>query len=178
MNTRDLARIALLAALTAALGLVPPVLIPAIGVPITAQTLGVMLSGAVLGPLRGAAAQALLLLLVAAGFPLLAGGNGGLGSFVAPSAGFLLAWPLSAFVTGWLVRRFRRPGFAPTFAANVLGGIVVMYAVGVPWVALTVGVDLGTALIGSAVFIPGDLLKAGVAAAAAVSLRRSLALQV
>lgn len=177
VNTRDLTRIALFAALTAVLGLVPPVNIPAINVPITAQTLGVMLSGCVLGAVRGGLAQALLLVLVAAGFPLLAGGHGGLGSFMTPSSGFLLAWPLSAFVIGGLTHRFGLTGVVGHVAASVLGGIVVMYAIGIPWVAASVHIDLATAAIGSAAFIPGDLVKAGIAAVVAVGLRRSLVFQ-
>lgn len=177
MNTRDLTRIALFAALTAVLGLVPPVNIPAINVPITAQTLGVMLSGCVLGAVRGGLSQVLLLVLVAAGFPLLAGGHGGLGSFMTPSSGFLLAWPLSAFVIGWLTRRIGDRGVLGIAAANVLGGIVVLYAIGIPWIAAMVHIELTTAAIGAAAFIPGDLVKAGIAAVVAVGLRRSLVLQ-
>lgn len=70
---REIALIALFAALTAALGLMPPISL-GFGVPITAQTLGVMLSGAVLGARRGALAMLLLLLLIALGLPLLSGG--------------------------------------------------------------------------------------------------------
>ena len=75
MKTRDLAYIALFAAITAVLGLLPAVPVPAVPVPITAQTLGVMLAGAVLGARRGFLALLLFLALVAIGLPLLAGGR-------------------------------------------------------------------------------------------------------
>src|SRR4051794_41975632 len=60
-----------------------------------------MLAGAVLGARRGFLAVLLLLVLVAVGLPLLAGGRGGLGVFATPSVGFLLGWPVAALVIGW-----------------------------------------------------------------------------
>ncbi|MEL6321465.1 MAG: biotin transporter BioY, partial [Cyanobacteria bacterium J06626_14] len=75
MTTRDLVYIAVFAALVAALGLIPPIPLPFIPVPITAQSLGVMLAGAILGARRGACALLLFLVLVAIGFPLLSGGR-------------------------------------------------------------------------------------------------------
>ena len=86
---RSLAHIALFAALIAVLGLVPKIDLAA-GVPITAQSLGIMLCGTVLGARRGALAVLLFLGLVALGLPLLAGGRGGLGVFASPTVGFLI----------------------------------------------------------------------------------------
>ena len=76
--------------MVAALGLVPAFTPPGFAVPITAQSLGVMLAGSILGARRGALSLVLLLVLVAVGLPLLAGGRGGLGVFAGPSVGFLL----------------------------------------------------------------------------------------
>jgi biotin transport system substrate-specific component len=101
-------------------------------VPITAQTLGVMLAGGILGSKRGALAMLLLLLLVAIGLPLLSGGRGGPTVFVGPSAGFLIGWVAAAFVVGWLTERFwSRVNVALACSFNLLGGIVVLYAFGV-----------------------------------------------
>ena len=75
---KNLTHIALFAALIAVLGLVPKIDL-ASGVPITAQSLGVMLCGTVLGARRGALAVGLFLLVTLAGLPLLSGGRGGLG---------------------------------------------------------------------------------------------------
>ena len=80
-SSRDLALIATFTGVVAALGLVPAFVPPGFTVPITAQSLGVMLAGAVLGARRGFWALALFLVLVAVGLPLLAGGRGGLGVF-------------------------------------------------------------------------------------------------
>lgn len=177
-KTRDLVQIALFAALTAVLGLMPPLPVPAIGVPITLQSMGPMLAGAVLGARRGGLSLLLFLALVALGLPLLASGNGGIGAFMTPAAGFLLAWPLSALVTGALAGRFAsvRPRFLPLLGATVAGGIVVMYLIGIPWITLTAGVPLTAAATGSALFIPGDLAKAVVAALVALNLRRARAI--
>ena len=96
---RDLTHIALFAALVAILGLVPQITLVA-GVPITAQSLGIMLCGTVLGAKRGALAVLLFLALVAAGLPLLSGGRGGIGVFAGPSVGYLVGFPIAAFVAG------------------------------------------------------------------------------
>lgn len=175
MNTRDIVYIALFAALTAALGLFPPIVIPlAAGVPITAQTLGVMLAGGILGSKRGALAMLLLLLLVAIGLPLLSGGRGGPTVFVGPSAGFLIGWVAAAFVVGWLTERFwSRVNVALACSFNLLGGIVVLYAFGVPWLAYTAELSLLNAAIGSAAFIPGDVMKSVLAALIVVTVKRA-----
>lgn len=172
--TRNLTYVALFAALVAALGLFPPLMVPALGVPITAQTLGVMLAGAVLGARRGGLALLVFVVLVAVGLPVLAGGRGGLGVFLGPSGGFVLAWPVAAFVVGWLTERWWRSYTLPRgVAANVVGGILVVYAAGVPYMAAMGDLGLIEAGVGSAVFVPGDLLKAVLAAMAAVGVRRA-----
>jgi len=94
---RNVVYIALFAALIAALGLLPTFFL-ASGIPITAQSLGVMLCGTILGAKRGALAVVLFLVLVAVGLPLLAGGRGGLGVFTTPWAGFLFGFPIAAFL--------------------------------------------------------------------------------
>ena len=164
-SSRDLALVATFAGVVAALGLVPAFTTPLSTVPITAQSLGVMLAGAVLGARRGALSLLLFLALVAVGLPLLAGGRGGLGVFVGPSAGFLLGYPVAAFVVGWLTERGGAPYRAAWgFVANVLGGIVVLYVLGIAGIALAAHVSVQSAATGSLVFVPGDLAKAVVAA--------------
>jgi biotin transport system substrate-specific component len=174
VSTRDLAYVALFAAITAVLGLMPAIPVPAVPVPITAQTLGVMLAGAVLGARRGFLAILLFLVLVVVGLPLLAGGRGGLSVFVSPSAGFLYAWPLGAFVTGLLTEAFwRRFNLAWALVATLAGGIAVIYAVGIPFISVFSDTPLSTAFTGSLVFVPGDVVKGVVAALVAVAVRRA-----
>ncbi|MGY1839230.1 MULTISPECIES: biotin transporter BioY [unclassified Modestobacter] len=173
MKTRDLAYVALFAALTAVLGMIPAVQIGP--VPITAQTLGVMLAGAVLGAKRGFLSQLLFLALVAAGLPLLASGAGGLGVFAGPSAGYLVAWPIAAFVTGLLTERvWNRYNVVWGTLVNAVGGMVVIYLIGVPVLAAVADLSLGAAIAtGVLPFLIGDAVKAVVAAAIAVQVRRS-----
>jgi biotin transport system substrate-specific component len=173
VRTKDLAYIALFAAITAVLGLVPALQVGP--VPITAQTLGVMLAGSVLGARRGFLSQLLFLALVAVGLPVLPGGGGGLAVFAGPTAGYLISWPIAAFVIGLLTERvWDRYNVAWGVLANVLGGIVVVYAIGVPVLKAVAGLPWTDALwFGAAVFIPGDLVKAVIAAVIAAQVRRS-----
>ncbi|MGY1914179.1 biotin transporter BioY [Blastococcus sp. SYSU DS0973] len=174
MKSRDLAYVALFAAIVAVLGLLPPVPVPGIPVPITAQTLGVMLAGSVLGARRGGLALLTFLAVVAVGVPLLSGGRGGLAVFVGPSAGYLYSWPIAAFVIGLLTQlTWRRFNLAWAMVANLVGGIVVIYAIGIPFTALFGDVSLTAAATGSLAFIPGDLVKAGAASVVAVAVRRA-----
>lgn len=174
MNARDLAYVSLFAAIVVALGLFPPVPVPLVPVPVTAQTLGVMLAGSLLGARRGGLSLLVFLLLVAVGVPALSGGRGGLGVFLGPSGGFLLAWPLGAYVVGLLTERCWEHYDLPRAAlCNAVGGIVVVYAIGIPFLALVGGVGLGTAAAGSLAFLPGDLIKVGMASAVAVTVRRA-----
>ncbi|MFC4137189.1 MULTISPECIES: biotin transporter BioY [unclassified Microbacterium] len=166
----DLARIAVFAALIVVLGMVV-VPLPG-GVPITAQTLGVMLAGLVLGARRGALAVLLVLALAAIGLPVLAGGRGGLGVFVGPSAGYLLGWVAGAVVIGLIAHRGRFTWWRAGLGA-VVGGILVVYLFGIPVQALVTGVPLAPTALSSLAFLPGDLLKAAAATVLAVALHRA-----
>lgn len=176
MADRSLVHIAFYAALIAALGLVPPVAIPFLGgVPITAQTLGVMLAGVMLGPVRGALAVLLFLFLVALGAPFLAGGRGGLGVFATPSVGFLIGWPVGAFVAGWIMRATSGMNILASAAISaVVGGIGVVYLFGIPGVAYMANLSLGAAATGSAIYIPGDLVKVAITALVTQTVARGL----
>lgn len=170
MSTRDLVLVALFAAIIVALGLVPPVSLGFIPVPIHAQSLGVMLAGVVLGAKRGTLAVALFMLLAAIGLPVLAGGRGGLSVFAAPPSGYLYGYLAAAFVTGAISERFvhaSQSGLvqgAGFFAAALAGGVVACHLMGVLWLAYVTGLGLKAAFIGTLAFIPGDALKALIAA--------------
>ncbi len=173
MRIQDLVYIALFAALTAVLGLIPRIDLGIVPVPITAQTLGPMLAGSILGARRGGASQVLFLALVAAGLPLLAGGRGGLGVFATPSAGFIVGFPIAAAVIGFGTERlWSRLSFLNSFGLNILGGIGAVYLIGIPALAAIGGLTLQNAAIGSGVFIPGDLVKAALAAWVAMFVKR------
>ncbi|PZR00524.1 MAG: BioY family transporter [Cereibacter sphaeroides] len=160
---RNLAYVALFAALIAILTIVPAVTLPS-GVPVTAQTLGVMLAGAVLGSRLGFAAVALYVVLGLIGLPIFSGGTGGFGVLAGPTGGFLIGFPFAAFVTGFIVERWRVQIGLSAFVAAVIGGIAVLYAFGIPGMALALGKPLAVAAGFATPFIPGDLLKAALAA--------------
>jgi len=174
MKTKDIVYIALFAALTAVLGLFPPITLPITGVPVTAQSLGPMLAGAILGARRGGLSIVLLLVLVAVGLPLLSGGRGGLGEFAAVSGGFLVGYPISAFVIGLLIEKFWNKLNVVNAALSIaFGGIVVLYAIGNAWVAVVVDISYWQATVGSVVFLIGDAIKVAIAVAACLAVRRS-----
>ncbi|SDT28031.1 biotin transporter BioY [Microlunatus soli] len=178
-TTRSTVLVAVFAALIAAMGLVPPITIGVLPVPITLQTLGVMLAGAMLGSVRGMLAAVIVVVLSLAGLPVLAGGRGGLGVLVGPTGGYLIGWIPGAGLTGLLVQRWAirigRPAlrFTAVLAAAIIGGIGAIYLIGVPWTSVVTGLPLTTSILGSLIFVPGDLIKAVLAALAAVTVHRS-----
>jgi len=161
-TVRDLSRVAIFAALIAVLGL--PGQIPlAAGVPITAQTLGVMLAGAILGSWRGALSVIVFEILVAAGLPLLSGGRGGIGVFFGPTVGYLIGWIVGAWIIGAFVNANKsKPTVLRTFIGLVLGGIVAVYALGIPGFMLVnhlPSAALPAVIAGNSAFLIGDSIK-------------------
>ncbi|UYV38706.1 biotin transporter BioY [Rhodobacteraceae bacterium D3-12] len=170
---KNIAYVALFAAVIAALGVLPKLSL-GFGVPITAQSLGVMLAGAVLGSRLGALSVLLLLLVTALGLPLLAGGRGGLGVFVGPTAGFLAGWVAAAFMTGLIVEHWRNAPLALVASvASVIGGIVVLYAFGIVGMAIALKKSLIEATGLVVAFIPGDIAKAIIAGLLTAALYRA-----
>src|SRR5450631_1033724 len=131
LSSRDLALVASFAALIAVLGLPGAVVLPGNLVPITLQSMGIMLAGSILGWVRGAAA------------------------------------------IGWLVQR-RLPAYPLWWGglANVLGGIGVVYLVGIPVQAAVTGTSVWVAAVSSLAFLPGDGLKVVIATAVASAVHR------
>ncbi|MFY8054239.1 MAG: biotin transporter BioY [Limnohabitans sp.] len=171
----------LFAALIAVLGLIPKIDLP-LGVPITLQTLGVMLAGCLLGPKRALQALLLFLFAVALGLPLLSGGRGGLGVFMAPSSGYLLGWPVGAWVTGiimaWLTQRHTNTkpirSAAHAFVASALGGLLMVHVFGVMGLVLIANLSWQQAFLGTLVFVPGDLIKCALTAMVVHTVARGL----
>ncbi|MFM2281269.1 MAG: hypothetical protein RLZZ444_3500 [Pseudomonadota bacterium] len=158
---RNFTLIALFAALTAALGFLPRLDLVS-GVPVTAQSLGIMLCGTLLGSRKGPLAVLLFLLLAAIGLPVLAGGRGGLGVFVGPTAGFLVGFPLAAFTAGLVVEKWSAPIGLSAFAGAVLGGIAVLYIFGIAGMAIVLQKSLVESSLLATPFLVGDLIKAAI----------------
>ncbi len=114
----------------------------------------------------------LFLVLVAAGLPLLSGGRGGLGVFASPSVGFLVGFPVAAFVAGWVMERTTlSPGLAAS-AGAVIGGIGVLYVFGIVGMAFMLDKTLTEASYLAFAFLPGDAVKAVIAGMVTQSLAR------
>jgi biotin transport system substrate-specific component len=139
--------------------------LPFTPVPITLQTFAVLLTGALLGSRLGAAAVVAYLVEGALGLPFFRGGNGGwLYLAVSPTAGYLLAYPLAAFLTGWLAERGWDKKFPTAAAAIGLGSLVILFG---GWLGLLRFYSAEQAFaLGVAPFIIGDVVKIALAAAA------------
>ena len=139
--------------------------LPFTPVPLTGQTFAVLLTGALLGPRLGALAMLAYLAEGAAGLPFFRGGAGGVGHFSGATAGYLLAFPAAAYVTGLLAERGWDRRFRTAAAAMALGSFVIL-ACGWAWLALMFKGGAEAFWLGVAPFLPGDGLKVALAAAA------------
>jgi biotin transport system substrate-specific component len=131
-------------------------------VPITGQTLAVLLVGALLGSRRGCLSLLTYLAEGALGLPVFAGWQAGLTHLAGPRGGYLVGFVVAAFVTGLLAERGWDRRVGTTLLAMLLGNVVI-YACGVPWLAVWVGTARALPL-GCYPFVPGDLLKLALAA--------------
>jgi biotin transport system substrate-specific component len=170
----DLTQAAVFAALIAALGLPGTMTVGPSGVPITLQTLGVMLAGSILGPRKGVLAVALFAILAIAGLPILAGARTGLVSLASPTAGFFVGWLPAVFVIGALtammIPRYR---VVWGILINIVGGMVVIYAFGTVGLMIRADLSWWAALSTNGIYIPGDIAKAVITGFVAAQVHRA-----
>ena len=138
--------------------------LPGTPIPFTFQPLVVMLAGALLGARLGAASQIAYLAAGLAGLPVFAAG-GGAAYLLGPTGGYLMAYPLAAFVVGALMG----PGLLRTVAA-LLAGLATIYAGGLAWLSATGSFDMAV-VWGLRPFVLADLVKVALAAVVAARLR-------
>lgn len=137
--------------------------LPMYPVPVTLQTLVVVLLGAVAGPRAGAAIVLAWLALAMGGAPVLAGGKTGLAAFAGPTAGYLFAFPVAAFLAGFLPKGQSLAGHGIRFA-GFLGLHALILVIGGGWLAMLTSPEV--ALVSGVVpFLAGSLLKSALAAA-------------
>lgn len=172
----DTALVAVFAALIAALSLAPAIPVGSVGVPITLQTLGVVLTGLILGPLRGFLATALYLVVGFAGLPVFAGYASTVAVLGKPSAGYLVSFPLAALLAGLVAHRlikYAGRSSALRLGSFFVGGLVatvVIHVFGVVGLMIILDLNLSAALISDLAFVPGDLAKNLLASAIAVAV--------
>ncbi|RZT64115.1 biotin transport system substrate-specific component [Microcella alkaliphila] len=163
----DVAAISTGVALTAVLA---QVAVPLWPVPVTGQTLAVLLVGASLGAARGSIAMALYALVGGLGLPVFSDASAGWTIIAGPTGGYILGFILAAAIVGWAAEREWDRGWLKP-AVTFIGGSLVVFAVGLPWLAMSLGQlglpnDLQSVLIGGFYpFIIGGLIKAAIAAA-------------
>ena len=135
-------------------------------VPLTGQTFAVLVVGSVLGSLRGALSLLLYLAVGIAGVPVYADHRHGWSVFSGATGGYIVGFVLAAILTGWLAEQNWDKRFASSISA-MLSGSVVIYLCGVTWLHHFLGVSWSKTLnLGLYPFVPGDMLKVYLAAAA------------
>jgi len=148
--------------------------IPMVPVPVTMQTFGVLLVGALYGWRLGGLTIVAWLAEAAVGLPVLAGGAGGIVHFAGPTAGYLLAFPFCGALTGWLAERGwngARPLLA--FVAMLLGNALCL-ALGAAWLAVSIGASAAV-VHGVLPFLIGGVLKSALGAATLALMKRRTA---
>ena len=147
--------------------------LPFTPVPLTLANFGVLLVGLSLGSRRGCAAATLYLAWGAMGLPVFSpSGVGGLAQLFGPTGGYLLAYPVVAFIAGWIAERG-----AASFARNLTAGFVaelVLFASGIAWLQVVTGSWQRAVAFGLAPFLFAEIMKIMLAAAAARRLQRTL----
>lgn len=173
MRAKDLALIALFAALTALMGMSPVIPLPVVGITISIQTLGMLLAGGVIGSKRGASSMLLIIVLVAVGLPVLTGAQGGFAKLIGPTAGFIWSWPIGAFVVGLLVERmWNKLNYLKALVATVAGS-VSLYVLGQTWLAISTSMPFKTAWWSWVAYLPADLIKSVIAAGIIVAVKKA-----
>jgi len=141
------------------------VAIPLWPVPITGQTLAVLLVGSTLGWARGAISMALYAVLGLVGLPVYSDGSHGAGVLFGATGGYIIGFIVSAALVGWLAERQWDRKILKALVTFVAGSVVV-FAIGLPWLAVVLHTDLPTTLqYGLYPFILGGIIKAIIAAA-------------
>lgn len=162
----------LFAALIAVMGIIS-IPLPISPVPITGQSLAIMLAGGILTVRQAGFSVLTFLLLGAVGVPVFAGLSGGIGILVGPRGGYLIGYLVGAVVIALL--KGKTNNVWRLALANIVGGIIVVYIFGVLWLSFVTGMGLDKALmVGALPYIPGDLFKAFLATVIGVAVNKRL----
>lgn len=170
VTTQDICSIAIMTAVTAVMAQIS---IPMpMGVPMTMQTFAVTLAAVILGAKRGAVSMLIYLLIGAMGVPVFAGFGGGLQSLVGPTGGFLLSFPVMAFVIGIGVKYRKKRGM---FTLFLILGTLVNYVIGVAMFCILMDSSVMAGISACVIpFIPTAVIKAVLASVLGFQIRDRL----
>lgn len=165
-------------------------------IPVNLATLGVFLTGGILGKKYGSISLIVYILLGAVGVPVFAGFKGGLGVLAGPTGGYIIGYLAAAFLTGLLIEIvFRKTSEAPDTSAGsptakhhtlrfigsilaMIAGLAACYLLGTAWFMISTGSSLGAAMVSCVIpFLPGDAVKILAASLLVLKLRPALAAQ-
>jgi len=161
LSTRDLSYSALFAALISILSYVS-IPLPFSPVPITGQSLAVILAGIVLTTQQAGLSLLIFLLLGSVGVPVFASGKAGIGVLAGPTGGYLIGYLLGAITISLLIDHFLKDkdNYLLVFIYSFIGGVIVVHLPGVFWLSHVSEISVTKAfMVGSLPFVPGDIFK-------------------
>ena len=173
LSTKDMALVAMFTSLTAIGAFIS---IPLGPVPITLQSLFVILSGLILGPKLGALSQIVYILLGLVGAPIFAGFTGGPQSLMTPSFGFIIGFVFAAYVVGKIAHSDNGLSARRIWMGSLVGSLVI-YLFGLPYMYYMLNIVMGNDFsflnimqMGCFMFLPGDLAKLAISSFAAIKI--------
>ncbi len=174
MNISKDLRMTVYSALFAALIAAGAYLVIPIGpVPIVLQNMFVFMAALLIGPKWGSAALGIYLFMGASGFPVFAGGTGGLGRLLGPTGGYLFGYIPAVLSIGFISQKMGKTLFGDII--GMLIGSIIIYSAGVPWLKFATAMPWEKAfLVGMYPFIIADILKIVAAAYCVKFLRANL----
>lgn len=159
---------------TAVIAIMAQISIPMpLGVPMTMQTFAITLAAIILGAKLSTISTLIYILLGAIGLPVLAGFSGGISKFVGPTGGFLISFPIMAFIIGYAVDH--RSAFKGAFVIGLIAGTVVNYIVGIAMFCILTQSSVAVGFTACVLpFIPTAIIKAILAALIGFPIRKRL----
>ena len=171
-HTKSLIQMAMMATLLVVLGFIPALPLGFIPVPIVLQNLGVMMAGVILGGRKGSL-SILLFFLVGLVIPVFSGLRSTIPVLTGPTAGYVIAWLFVRLLISYGVKLVNKKNFIAIFLIVWLAGVLFVDVAGAVWLASYTNIPLDKSLLQNLVFIPGDTIKAIIAAVVAVKYKDS-----
>ena len=171
-HTKSLIQMAMMATLLVVLGFIPALPLGFIPVPIVLQNLGVMMAGVILGGRKGSL-SILLFFLVGLVIPVFSGLRSTIPVLTGPTAGYDTAWLFVPLLISHGVKLVNKKNFIAIFLIVWLAGVLFVDVAGAVWLASYMNIPLDKSLLQNLVFLPGDTIKAIIAAVVAVKYKDS-----